>query len=232
MPDANGPAASPVRPVGSIDALRAELEAFAGSRAILLVGGADFTDEALLDAIRGFLSNLASWCDVTRTAVVDGGTDSGVMRLVGEARHSLGGTFPLIGVAPAGALDRSASSGSPIDPARGHSVVLLTPGDRFGDETALLFAAADLLGAGHAPTVVVNGGRLSMDEANQRLQQGEVVIAVEGSGRSADELAARATGNGAGRATPQGLLRRVPIDARPEEIAGALDEAIERPTSA
>ena len=36
--------------------------------------------------------------------VIDGGTDSGVMQLIGRARSALGGRFPLIGVAAEGTV--------------------------------------------------------------------------------------------------------------------------------
>src|SRR5689334_23540354 len=99
----------PVREVASADELATELDAGAlGARAaIALIGGADFTDEALVAALRGLFETIATACESSMTAVVDGGTDSGVMRLMAEARAATGGTFPLIGVAPAGAFDRS-----------------------------------------------------------------------------------------------------------------------------
>jgi hypothetical protein len=162
----------------------------AGSRAIILIGGADATEPERLEELRRFFDTLVRHCEATRTTVVDGGTDSGVMRLIAEARTAVLGTFRLIGVAPEAAFDRPTKAGEQIAPARDHSMILAVPGEWFGDETRWLFATGDHLAGGAAPTIVVNGGALTMDEALQRLEQGHRVIAVAGSGRAADELAA------------------------------------------
>lgn len=161
----------------------------ADARALILIGGADATEPERAAALLAFFGVVARHCEETGTTVVDGGTDSGVMRLIGEARARLGGTFRLIGVAPTGAFERPSKAGTPIRPARHHSLIVRVPGDWFGDETARLFRAADHLGGGSAATILVNGGALTLDEAHQRLASGHEVIAVQGSGRSADELA-------------------------------------------
>lgn len=159
-------------------------------RAVILVGGADLTEPERLAELRALFDTLAAYFERTCTTVVDGGTDSGVMRLMAEARSKIGGEFRLIGVAPAGAFERPTRDGAPIKLARDHSMVVLVPGSDFGDETEWLFAAGDHLAGGSAPTIVVNGGKLTLEEASLRLEQGHPVIVVEGSGRAADELAA------------------------------------------
>ena len=216
--------ASPVRPVDSADALERALEPFEGSgRSVLLIGGADFADctPDLLGSIRRFLATLAGACESAGAAVVDGGTDSGVMRWFAEARAEAGGTFPLIGVVPEGALRRRTRTGGPIAPAEGHSAILTVPGERFGDEQPWLFRAVDRLGAG-APAVVVNGGRLAAGEARQRLEDGFVVLAAAGSGRTADELIADEGLRASGR------LRVIPLAVEAPHLAAALEEAWSR----
>jgi hypothetical protein len=164
--------------------------AAADSRAVILIGGADFTEAGRLAELGTFFETLAAFCERTGTTVVDGGTHSGVMRLIAEARSRLDVEFPLIGVAPVGAFDRSSRDGRTIEVARDHSMVILVPGSEFGDESAWLFAAGDHFAGGSAPTIVVNGGALTLEEARTRLGQGHPVIVVAGSGRAADELAA------------------------------------------
>lgn len=161
----------------------------ADGRALILLGGADATEPERFAALQAFFVTLARHCEQTGTTVVDGGTDSGVMRLIGDARAAIGGTFRLVGVAPAGAFKRPTRAGAAIAPAPHHSVILRVPGSWFGDETRWLFMAADHVGGGSAATIVVNGGRLTLDEAHQRLASGRAVIAVQGSGRAADQLA-------------------------------------------
>ncbi|MEO8273753.1 MAG: hypothetical protein ABI620_06780 [Chloroflexota bacterium] len=214
-----------------------------GGKALILIGGADGTEPERAAALLGFFSGVARYCDRTGTAVVDGGTDSGVMRLMGEARAAAArartaaddaraaaagratlqtgaGAFRLIGVAPAGAFERPSKSGDAITLARHHSLILRVPGAWFGDETRWLFAAADHLGGGSAATIVVNGGALTLDEAHQRLASGHTVIAVEGSGRAADALAGDAALRSSGR------LRVMPLTADAETLAEALAEPL------
>jgi hypothetical protein len=213
--------ASPLRTVDSTAELERELSRFPGTgRSILLVGGADFADctAEVLEAVRGFLAALARVCDAAGAAVVDGGTDSGVMRWFAEARAAVGGTFPLVGVAPQGAFTRETRTGARITPAKGHSLILAVPGERFGDEQDRLFEVVDRLGAG-APTVVVNGGRLARIEARQRLEDGYPVLVLAGSGRTADALAEDEDLRASGR------LRVIPLGVDEPALAAALEEA-------
>ncbi|MGH9886492.1 MAG: hypothetical protein ACREBE_13240, partial [bacterium] len=90
------------------------------------------------------------------------------------------------------------------------------PGAWFGDETPWIFAAADYLGGGSAATIVVNGGALAYDEARQRLAIGHPVIAVEGSGRAADDLAGDKDLRASGR------LRVMPLTVDDAALAEAL----------
>ncbi|HEV2006357.1 MAG TPA: hypothetical protein VGQ85_07040 [Candidatus Limnocylindrales bacterium] len=198
-------------------------------RAIALIGGADRMDGAATEAIEQFFANLAFAVDGLGASLVDGGTDSGVMRLIGAARSRAEGSFRLIGVAPAGTLERDSRTGHPIRLAEDHPEIILVPGDRFGDETASLFAAADYLGSGGAATIVVNGGRLTFDEAVQRMTSGRTVIAVAGTGRAADVLAGGPVIEGIGPLAADlvagPLLRVVPLTLDVAEIAATLESS-------
>lgn len=221
-----GAMTSPVRPVDSIADLERELAGFVPGRSLLLIGGADFSavDDTLVRGIRGFLAVLAGHCQRSGTAVVDGGTDAGVMRWFADARAAMEGSFPLVGVTPRFAFDRPTRTGRPIAVAPGHSIVLAVPGEQFGDERSWLFEAADYLGAGvPAPTVLVNGGELSAMEARERLAAGYGVLVVQGSGRAADELAA---GADAAELRDSGRLRVIPLEADESAIAAAIEEPV------
>lgn len=205
--------------VTTLDELRARLGPRPpDGRAIALIGGAGGLDAADREALAAFFGRLATHLDATGTAVVDGGTDSGVMRMIADARAALGGTFRLVGIVPRGALERTTRDGTPIEVAPEHEVVPV-PGDAFGDESTWLFAAADHLAGGDAPTVVVNGGRLTLDEAEDRLAGRHLVVVVGGSGRAADTLAADA------RAVLDERLRVLDMTADAAAIAAALDDA-------
>ncbi len=217
--------ASPIRWVESLPDLEAELAGLPRGRSLLLVGGADFAsaDPFIVEGIQSFLARLATVCERAAIAVVDGGTDAGVMRWFAGARAAIDGQFPLVGVAPRFAFERPTRTGRPITAAHGHSVVLAVPGEQFGDETAWLFAVADHLGFDWpAPTVLVNGGDLAATEARQRLADGHLVVAVAGSGRAADELASEEP---AMDLPGSGRLRVIPLAADETTLAATLEEA-------
>jgi hypothetical protein len=160
---------------------------------------------------------LVDYLERTNTTVVDGGTDSGVMHLIARERAARRATFRLIGVAPRGAFQRRTRVGAEIRPAQRHSEIFLVPGSRFGDESAWIFAAADHLAGGDAPTMVINGGRLTHDEAAARLAEGRRVVTVAGSGRTADALAADRDLRASGR------LRVIPLWVDADALGAALE---------
>src|SRR5215207_1178013 len=68
---------------------------------LVVVGGAGGLGEADVAPLQSlFADGLAPLAERCGAAVIDGGTDAGVMSLIGQARAEIGGSFPLIGVAP------------------------------------------------------------------------------------------------------------------------------------
>jgi hypothetical protein len=166
---------------------------------LVIVGGAGGLDEAAQVRLRSLfvegLAPLAARLDVT---VVDGGTDAGVMRLMGEARTEIGGTFPLVGVAPAGKAaipgDPSATEGHRLEPR--HSHIVLVPESTWADGAPWIADVASAI-AGSQPsvTVLIDGGEVSWTDAQASLAAGRPVIVVAGTGRVADELASAGQGS-------------------------------------
>src|SRR5690349_13118180 len=71
-----------------------------GRPVVALVGGASGMDERTQLELAGVLRDaVVVAVDRRGAAVVDGGTDAGVMRMIGRARAERAGTFPLVGVA-------------------------------------------------------------------------------------------------------------------------------------
>lgn len=184
--------------------------------AVALIGGADGLSASDMRALEALFARLAQYLHDTSTALVDGGTDSGIMRMIGLARKGRGASFRLIGVMPRGALNRSTRDGRPISIEPNHPEIILSPGDRFGDESTWLFGAADHLAGGTAPTLVVNGGQLTMLEARTRLDAALPVVVVSGTGRTADELASDPDLRDTGR------LRVIPLAASVAELGASL----------
>jgi hypothetical protein len=171
-----------------------ELGLHRGCPVLALVGGAAGMTEVHLDTLRTALRDAAMpLLDRLGAAVVDGGTDSGVMRVIGRARHEGRCTFPLVGVAAEGTV--RVPGGSSADPdapelERHHTHFVLVPGDEWGDESPWLADVADALAAGApAVTIVVNGGRITYDDAAASMSRGRPVVVLAGTGRTADAIA-------------------------------------------
>ena len=212
---------------------------------VVLVGGADGLGDARLARFRPlFEEGLAPLADSLGACVIDGGTDAGVMAMIGHARAKLGASFPLVGVAASGTVEAADGPGgrtdaSPLEPH--HTHLVLVPGSTWGAESPWLADVATWL-AGDEPsvTVVVNGGDVTLDDAARSVDAGRPVLVVAGSGRTADELAAalRAPGQDkrAAKLAASGLVRAVELDDGPHAmaraLAGLLTTAPARPATA
>ena len=181
---------------------------------LILVGGAANLDEGVAAHLQFLFRDLVPVLDRLGAAVIDGGTQFGVMALMGEARQRGGGSFPLIGIAPRGRVKGPANCDVPPDQLMSaaphrmndeprvaldphHSHFLLVPGDRWGDESPWLMAAAERLAAGCGTLLLVaGGGEVTRHDVQQRLSQGGRVLALAGSGGTADALVAWRRGEG------------------------------------
>jgi hypothetical protein len=161
--------------------------------------------------------------------VVDGGTDAGVMHLIGRARSSAGATFPLVGVAAAQLVsfpgNRPASDDAWSLDAH-HSHFVLVPGAEWGAEsTWITRVASDLAAGSPSVTLLVNGGEIAYTDAEHSLDAGRPVLAIAGSGRTADQVASAVRGGPADqravRLAGTGLIEAVDAD----DLA-ALDRAL------
>lgn len=149
--------------------------------------------------------------------VVDGGTDSGVMRAMGRAVR--GSDVPLLGVAAAGTVTvpgraPSGPDAAELDPH--HLAVLLVPGADWGAESPWIAAVAEAAaGAQPSATLVVNGGGITYQDAQRSVDAGRPLVVLAGTGRAADAIAAAARGEEAdprARAiVASGLVSVVPI---------------------
>ena len=161
---------------------------------LVVVGGADGLRSRELQRLRPVVANtLVPIVAAADGAIVDGGTDSGVMRLVGEAAASTPRRVPLVGVAAA------ATVALPGDPAAGgkahlephHSHFVFVPGETWGDESEWLsLVASALAGPSRSVTVLLNGGATAWRDVESSVAAGRPVIVLDGSGRAADEMAA------------------------------------------
>lgn len=155
-------------------------------------------------------------------AVLFGGTDSGCLKELGEAKRRLFAEgrlamadAPLIGVVAEGTV---APPGSRYDPNKkaplqpDQDLILVVPGENFGDESWALAQAGRILSQGQgSATVLINGGGITVQDAMHRVQdmtengrpvQDAILLAYRGSGRAADDIIA-AKENGGGHQDPR-----------------------------
>jgi hypothetical protein len=170
------------------------LPADADRAVIVVCGGADdLTDGASAVAAAVLGRAVARAAEATGAVVVDGGTDAGVMALVGQARRERpSAVAALVGVAPAGRValpGAPADDRAPLEP--NHTHFVLADSDEWGGETELLFdVAAALAGGGRLAVVVAGGGTVTPTEVLEAVRRGWPVFVIEGTGGTADEIAA------------------------------------------
>jgi hypothetical protein len=205
---------------GDLPAALKALGIEAGRPVLVLVGGAGGMSPAQMTALAGAIGQLIAALGDWGAAVVDGGTDSGVMRVIGQARDTAGASFPLVGVAAEGTVivpgQRPAAHAAPLDPH--HSQVILVPGDAWGDESPWLSRVATAIAGGRPSlTLVVNGGEITYDDIEHSLQDGRPVLVLAGTGRTADAIASAAAGRDgdprAARAAASPGTKVVPLGA-------------------
>jgi SLOG in TRPM, prokaryote len=162
---------------------------------IMVFGGAKGLDDSR-NARLGelFTSAVAPAAAEAGALVIDGGTQSGVMAMMGEALARDGRESQLLGIAPAGKVtypgspkDANIGDGAPLEP--NHSHFVLVESDEWGDETGTMFKLAEALNVA-VVTMLINGGPIAENEALRGVRNGWPLLVVEGSGRFADELSA------------------------------------------
>jgi hypothetical protein len=134
--------------------------------AIFIFGGAmDIDSKEMQDTHQVIENGLVPFAQQNRVAIVDGGTSTGVMKLMGQARSLHKATFPLVGVAPINLVRYQGydnPNGYDLDP--GHSHFVLTSEGDWGDETDMIVQLAQALsGMGKCPSLglVINGGNIA-----------------------------------------------------------------------
>ncbi len=194
---------------------------------LVILGGAAKMDEADLNRLRSlFVEVLAPLVEELGASVVDGGTDFGVMQMMGAARAEISATFSLIGVTPVGLValpgEIPSQEVAPLEP--NHTHFVLIPGSNWGDESPWLASVATLLAKGAASVaVLVNGGEISKIDVLQNIKANRPVLAVAGSGRFADTLNAALSGETTDEETKKfaasGLVQSIDLKENLDTVA-------------
>jgi len=162
---------------------------------LAIIGGVNI-DDVYLASLRALFSKvLAPLAQSCQIAVVDGGTDGGIMRFMGQARASIDGTFPLVGVLPAEKI-MAPTDMSDLELESHHTHFVFSPGKEWGDESPWLAqVASELSGDTPSLTLLANGGIIAWRDVAASLSQGRPVVVMAGSGRTADILAEEIRGH-------------------------------------
>jgi hypothetical protein len=206
--------------VDHVDELPAKLELSGltpGQAVVVIVGGAGGMGEEDLRAVGDVLRDaVVPVVERHAAIVVDGGTDSGVMRLIGRARSSAGDDGP------------TSPDAAPLEPH--HTVFFLVPGEEWGDEAPWISHIASLV-AGSRPsvTILINGGQIAYSDAEGSLAKRRPVVVLAGTGRTADAIAGALTGHGGDPravAIATSPFTSVVDIATPDAVRAALEAAL------
>jgi len=162
---------------------------------IFVSGGASNMSQEDRELTREMVESVCDFAISNNAMIVDGGTESGIMQMLGDVRLKRDKAFPLVGVSPMGKVSYPGYK-NPNEEAfleDSHSHFVLVDGKKWGDESTTILALADLIsGKGKKPAVgvLINGGKIAMHEiylattSKRRIS----IIVLEGSGRAADDI--------------------------------------------
>lgn len=200
---------------------------------LVLVGGASGMTPDYLEQLSDFFTGVI--CPVIEAyngLVIDGGTDAGIMSLMGQSRHQTGSTFPLVGVAAQGTvcLPQQIPPANFVDFALlepHHTHFVLVPGTLWGDEAPWIAEVANVLTVDRSLTLLVNGGKISWQDVSYSVRAQRPVLVLAGSGRTADELALAIRGDRgnlrANQLVDSGLLAAVELQTDVEHLKRKLE---------
>jgi len=200
---------------------------------VLISGGADTFDPAIAPKLTQLIGRgLLRAGRASGAVIIDGGTDVGVMGLIGRAAGVMAKPTPLIGVAPEALIQSPDISpveadGGRVALAPNHTHFVLTQGEVWGAETPVIFDLAQAI-AGKLPVIVImiGGGQVALSEILHAVRRHWRILIIQGSKGAADELLAQWTAKVAKDDDPviaeilaDGDLHAFPIGDPPEALA-------------
>jgi hypothetical protein len=159
---------------------------------ILLFGGAAGLDDSRKAHLATlFADGVAPVAAELGALIIDGGTKSGVMAMMGEAVARCAPRCELLGIAPAGKVTYPGDGQIAIEEStpleQNHSHFVLVESNKWGGETGKMLELARAFNTPVA-AMLVNGGAIAADEALRSVRNGWQLLVIEGSGRFADQL--------------------------------------------
>ncbi len=163
-----------------------ELEISYPKTVIVLVGGAGGIDIQDQPSVQKAISIVAKLAEETSSAIIDGGTQFGVMLEIGRQRKQNNYSFPLIGTLPVGKFTQKEPQAI-LE--HNHTHFILAPGDQWGDESIWIAKIGTILSRNKKSiTILINGGEVSKIDIKCSLMENRTTIIIRGTGRLADEI--------------------------------------------
>ena len=163
---------------------------------IFISGGASAMSKEDIQQTRVLIDKcIAAFAEKHKITVIDGGTEAGVMDMIGDSRRNNKYKFPLIGVAPLQKVKFPEFTGSSAEAELqdGHSHFVLIDSDEWGDESSMIVALTKAIANNKSPMVgiLINGGKIAEREVYLAGASGAnrmPLIIIDGSGRTADNI--------------------------------------------
>jgi len=163
---------------------------------IMLSGGAgEFDEKYAPRLVQLFNRGVVQIAVESDALIIDGGTQAGVMEIMGQGVADRERQAPLLGISPAGKVtypdqpDKTSQQETPLDP--NHSHFILVDAQDWGGETDTMYNIPGAIdNCIPVVTILVNGGGIAKQEILRSVRHGWPVIVMEHSGRLADEIAA------------------------------------------
>jgi hypothetical protein len=161
---------------------------------IFITGGAGYMSDDDKHLTMEIIRTIAEFAERQNAVVIDGGTESGIMQMIGDARKDAGYAFPLVGVAPMGKVSfpgyRNPKEEAYLEDSHSHFV--LVDGEDWGVESEVIIRLTRSLSNDRrlpAVGVLINGGKIASQEVYLAVSKQLPMLILEGSGRFADEVA-------------------------------------------
>lgn len=212
---------------------------------IMIAGGAGLMDKrSNAELVQLFTRGVVQGAAALNALIIDGGTQAGVMEIIGFAVSGQQRRPELLGISPHGNVtypgksnETSNADSAPLDPNHSHFVLVET--DEWGGETETMYTLAASLSQ-NCPSVaiLVNGGAITKNEVVDNVRQHRPIIVIQGTGRLADEIATLWQAKPAANVIPDDALAEVirdgdiylfPITGSAVELAQLVRHLLDQP---
>lgn len=167
---------------------------------ICTFGGASGLNPTLMPILRSLIDQgVMNASKESGAVMIDGGTDSGIMQIVGRGKGKLMRKMKLIGVCPQNLVkypgkiydnENGVNFDELTDLEPHHSHFVLVKSNEWGGETSTMFGVIKyLMQTVKSCGILVNGGSITVNEAVNAVKAKMPLIIIEGSARTADTIA-------------------------------------------